>query len=77
MIVETSSGEMAITPGKQVTIAMVDSSAPAAATGREGGSSLGTDIALGVVGAGVLVAGGYALYQIDWEDSSSGSPASP
>ena len=65
MIVETSSGEMAITPGKQVTIAMVDPSAPAAATGGEGGSSLVSDIALGAAGAGVLVAGGYALSKIE------------
>jgi len=75
MIVETASGEMAITPGKQVTIATLNSKPATAAT--EGGSSLGTDIALGVAGAAVLVAGGYALYKIDWEDSSSGSPASP
>ena len=77
MIVETASGEMAITPGKQVTIATVNSNPSAAAAEGEEGSSLATDIALGVVGAGVLVGGGYALYKIDWESSSDGSPSSP
>jgi hypothetical protein len=77
MVVETASGEMAIAPGKQVTIAMVNSNPSTAAAEEEGGSTLVTDIALGVVGAAVLVAGGYALYKIDWESSSSGSPSSP
>jgi hypothetical protein len=78
MTVETSSGEMVITPGKQVTIARVNPNPSAAATGGEGGSSLITDVALGVAGAGVIIAGGYALYSIDWHDGGSdGSPSSP
>lgn len=78
MIVETASGEMAITPGKQVTIATLNSNPSTAATRGEGGSSLVTDIALGAAGAGVLVAGGYALYKVfDGSDGDNGSPSSP
>ncbi len=80
MMVQTASGEMAITPGKQVTVALVDPTNPAApnpATGAGGGSSLITDVALGAAGVGVLVAGGYALTQVGGSNGSDGSPSSP
>lgn len=77
MTVETSSGEMVVTPGKQVTIAMMDPDPPAAASGGGGGFSLATDIALGVAGTGVIVGGIYALTTVDWHDGSDGSPSSP
>jgi hypothetical protein len=79
MTVETASGEMVITPGEQVTIAPVNpNSAAAAASGGGGSGSVVSDIALGIAGTGVIVAGGYALYSIDWSDNGSdGSPSSP
>jgi hypothetical protein len=80
MKVDTASGEMTITPGKQVTVAAANtnpSSTATTGTGGGGGSELLTDIALGVAGTGVLVAGGYALSKVDWESSTNGSPASP
>jgi ferric-dicitrate binding protein FerR (iron transport regulator) len=81
MTVETSSGEMAITPGKQVTIAVLNPDPPAAATGGEGGSTLVTDIALGVVGTAVIVGGIYGLHKVVDSGSdgggSDGSPSSP
>jgi hypothetical protein len=81
MTVETSSGEMAITPGKQVTIAVVNPDPPAAATGGEGGSTLVTDVVLGVVGTAVIVGGIYGLHKVVDSDSggggSDGSPSSP
>ena len=77
MTVETSSGEMVVTPGKQVTIAMMDPDPPAAASGGGGGFSLAEDIALGVAGTAVIVGGIYALTTVDWNDNSDGSPSSP
>ncbi len=81
MTVETSSGEMAITPGKQVTIAVVNPDPPAAATGGEGGSTLVTDVVLGVVGTAVIVGGIYGLHKVVDSGSggggSDGSPSSP
>ena len=78
MTVETSSGEMVITPGKQITIALVNSNPSAAAAGGEEGSTLITDIALGAAGVGVLAGGAYLLSTTDGNKSSSaGSPSSP
>jgi hypothetical protein len=85
MTVATSSGDMLVTPGKQVTIAMVDSDPPAAETGGEGGGGGGTglvtDIALGIAGTGVIVGGIYALaVTFDGGNGSNhkdGSPSSP
>jgi hypothetical protein len=79
MTVETSSGEMAIVPGKQITIAVVNPDPSAAATGSEGGSTLVTDIALGVVGTAVIVGGIYGLHKVVQNSGggSDGSPSSP
>ncbi len=88
IVVETSAGEMAITPGKQVTIASVNNLNPsavtAAATREGGGSGVVTDIVLGAAQAGVIIGGGYALYAIDQHfnsgsnnDDDDGSPSSP
>ena len=80
MMVETTSGDMAVTPGNAVTIALVNPDAATAAAGDEGGSGLIKDIALGIAGAGVLVAGGYLLSTTDGNHNSSksnGSPSSP
>ena len=81
MTVETASGEMTITPGKQVTLAMVDPDPPAAENGGGGGSSLAKDIALGVVGTAIIVGGIYAINEAINSDSNhgreDGSPSSP
>ena len=77
MRVETTSGEMAIVPGKQITITLAEPATSVSGAGGEGGSSLVTDIALGVAGTAVIVGGIYALSQVDWESSSDGSPSSP
>ncbi len=77
MRVATTSGEMAIVPGKQIIITLADPATSVSGAGGEGASSLVADIALGVAGAGVIVGGIYALSQVDWESSSSGSPSSP
>jgi hypothetical protein len=80
MKVETASGEMAITPGKQITIALIDPATSASASGSGDGSTSMADIALGVAGAGVIIAGGYLLSTTDGNRNSSksnGSPSSP
>jgi hypothetical protein len=78
MTVKTSSGEMAITPGKQVTIARVNPGTPGSAAGAGGGSLTATDIALGAAGVGVYAVGACALTAYDWSDGGSdGSPSSP
>jgi hypothetical protein len=79
MLVATASGEMAITPGKQITIAQVNPNPSNPSTNGEEGSDIVTDVALGVAGAAVIVGSGYALYKIfdGGNGSSSGSPASP
>lgn len=79
MTIETSSGEMVVTPGKQITIAAADPSpAGAASGGARGGTVTAADIALGIAGTAVIVGGIYALVEVvDWESSSDGSPSSP
>jgi hypothetical protein len=81
MIVDTPNGEMALLPGKQVTLALVDpGTSISAVAGAAEGSSLGRDIALGVVGTAVILAGAYGLHKIGQNgdnSSSSGSPSSP
>ena len=79
MTAETPSGEMVLTPGKQITIAAVNPN-PAAVTSSGGGeSSVVTDVALGAAGVGVLVAGGYLLSTTDGNrrNKNSGSTSSP
>jgi hypothetical protein len=84
MIVDTPNGEMAILPGKQVTLALVDPGTSTSAAA--GGSSLATDVALGVVGTAVIVGGIYAINEAVTSDSNGGgggggggggSPSSP
>ena len=77
MMVETESGELAITSGKQVTMTLIDPARSVAATGGEEGLSTNAKIALGVVGAGVVVAGGIALASGSSGGGGSGSPSSP
>jgi len=80
MMVETSNGEMAIPPGKQVTIALVNPDAPIAAEGDEGGTGGIKKIGLYTAEAAVLVAGGYLLSTIGGtssNDDDDGSPSSP
>jgi hypothetical protein len=85
MTVATSSGDMLVTPGKQVTIAMVNSDPPsdppAAESGGGGGSGLVKDIALGIAGTGVIVGGIYALAVVfdggNGSNHKNGSPSSP
>ena len=80
MTVETASGEMTITPGKQVTLAMVDPDPPAAENGGGGGSSWVTDVALGIAGTAVIAGSIYAINEAvnsDSNHSNDGSPSSP
>jgi len=80
MTVETASGEMTITPGKQVTLAMVDPDPPAAENGGGGGSSWVTDVALGIAGTAIIAGGIYGINEAinsDSNHSNDGSPSSP
>jgi hypothetical protein len=80
MMLQTASGDMAVTPGNAVTIASIGSETPGAAAGETGdGLTGGQKIALGVAGAGLLVAGAFALSGGGGGGSSSGggSPAVP
>jgi hypothetical protein len=81
MKVATSSGEMAITPGKQITIAQVNPNPSTAAAETEEGSSFATDVALGVAGTAVIVGSGYVLYKVfdggNGSNGDDGSPSSP
>jgi hypothetical protein len=77
MIVDTPSGEMAIPPGKQVTLALVNPGTYTSAAAGEGGSTLATDVALGLVGTAVIVGGIYGLHKMVDSGSGSGSDASP
>ena len=83
MIVDTPNGEMAIVPGKQVTLALAEPVTPAPASTGGGGSLTFTNVALGVVGTAIIVAGGYALHEaVDGDGGGGGgggdgSPSSP
>ena len=82
MIVDTPDGEMALLPGKQVTLALVDPGTSASAAAGEGGSTLVTDVVLGVVGTAVIVGGIYGLHKVVDNNGgggggSDGSPSSP
>ena len=82
MIVDTPDGEMALLPGKQVTLALVDpGTSISGVAGAAEGSSLGRDVALGVVGTAVIVGAGYGLHKLVQNGGSgggsSGSPSSP
>jgi hypothetical protein len=82
MKVATSSGEMAISPGEQIIIAQANPNPSNPANEEEEGSSLATDVALGVAGTAVIFGGGYLIYKAfdsggDGNDGGVGSPASP
>jgi hypothetical protein len=77
MMVQTASGEMAITPGKQITIAALSSEAPGAAAAETGGLTRNEKIALGAVGAGIMAAGIFALASSGGGDGGGGGGGSP
>jgi hypothetical protein len=77
MNVETDDGLMAIGPGKQITIALVDPSKSVAAAEGQGPLGSNTNYILGAVGAGLLAAGGIALATTSSDGGSDGSPSSP
>ena len=76
MMLETESGEMAITSGKQLTMTLTDPAKAVAATGGEEGLSTNEMYALGAVGAAIAAGGAIALAS-GGSSSSSGSPAGP
>ena len=76
MMVETASGEMAVTPGNAVTIASIGSESSGAVAAETGGLTRNQKIALGAGAAAVLVAGGIALTS-SGGSGSGGSPAAP
>ena len=86
MLVDTPNGEMAILPGKQVTLALVEPGTPASEYTGGGGSTMAANVALGIVGTAVIVGGIYAINEAITNDSSGGgggggggggSPSSP
>ena len=78
MTVATGSGEMTVTSGKKVTMTLADSGKTANAAGGQDGMSQNTKIALGVVGAAVVIGGGIALASSGGGGGGgSGSPAAP
>ena len=79
MRVETASGEMVIASGNQITITVAESATAASGAGAAGGSTLVTDIALGVVGAAIIVGGIYGLHKVvqNGGPGGDGSPSSP
>jgi hypothetical protein len=76
MMLETESGEMAITSGKQLTMTLTDPTKAVAATGGQEGLSTNEMYALGAVGA-AIVAGGALALSSGGSSGSSGSPAGP
>ena len=81
MMIQTASGEMAITPGKQVTIAALGSETPEAVATEPGGLTRNQKIAIGAGAAALLAAGGIALASSSGGGSNGGggggSPAAP
>ncbi len=91
MIMETTSGEMAVTPGNAITLAAADSetsgaAADGTASEETGGLTRDQIIAIGVCSATVLAAGGSALSSSSGnssggggggDDDGDGSPSSP
>jgi hypothetical protein len=83
MIVDTPNGEMVILPGKQVTLALVEPGAPAAASTGGGGRTMAANVALGIVGTAVIVGGIYAINEAVSGDGGGGggggggSPSAP
>lgn len=91
MMMETESGEMAVTPGNAITIASVGSetsgaTADGAAAAKTGGLTRNQKFAVGAGSVAVLTAGGIALASgsggsggggDDDDDDDDGSPSSP
>jgi hypothetical protein len=90
MMMETESGEMAVTPGHAITIATVGSETSGAAAAKTGGLTRNQKFAIGAGSAAVLAAGGFALASgggggssggggggDDNDDGDDGSPSSP
>jgi hypothetical protein len=87
MMVETTSGDMAVTPGNAITIASMGSGTSGAAAGDTGGGlTRNQKIGIGVAATAVLVAGGIALASSGGGGGGSsggggggggGSPAAP
>lgn len=78
MMLETESGEMAITSGKQITMTLADPAKAVAATGGQEGLSTNEMYALGAVGAAIAAGGIIALASSgSSSNGSSGSPAGP
>ena len=86
MMVQTASGEMAVIPGKQITITALGPETSGAVAGETGGLTRNQKIALGAVPAAALAAGGIALAVSGGgggssgggkDDDDDGSPAAP
>ena len=85
MMMETESGEMAVTPGHAITIATVGSETSGAAAAKTGGLTRNQKFAVGAGSAAVLAAGGIALASGSGGsggsggggDDDDGSPSSP
>ena len=84
MMVQTASGEMAVTPGRQITIAAVGSETTGAPAEETGGLTRNQKIAAGVIGGALLTAGIIALALSGGngggggrDDDDDGSPAAP
>jgi hypothetical protein len=81
IMIQTASGEMAVTPGKQVTIAAAGTETPGAAAAESGGLTRNQKIALGAAGAAILAGGAIAFAVSGGSSGGSGggggSPAAP
>jgi hypothetical protein len=79
MMLETDSGEVAITSGRQLTMALTGSGTSVAATSEQGeGLTTNQKYALGAVGAAIAVGGIIVLASSSSDgDGNGGSPAVP
>jgi hypothetical protein len=77
MMVETESGEMAITSGKQVTMTLTDPAKSVAATGGEEGLSTNTKYALGAIAGAIVITGGILLASDSGGGGGGGGGGSP
>lgn len=77
MMMETASGEMAVTPGNAVTIASIGEGSSGASGGDTGGLTRNQKIALGVGSAAALTAGGIALASSSGGGGGGGGGGSP
>lgn len=77
MMVETESGEMAITSGKQVTMTLTDPAKSVAATGGEEGLSTNTKYALGAIAGAIVITGGILLASDSGGGGGGGDDGSP